>query len=271
MTGASDGIGEAYSYELAKSGFNILLISRTPEKLDKVAVRLREEYKVQTRIVQVDFGTFDNAQAVNEYYAKLDAATADIEVVLLANNAGKAHMNPIHLHTVENCFALVNVNVNSMLFTAKYFLAKFQQRFEATGKRSAIINVASITCTKVVPSLSVYAATKTFNLILSEGMALEYAKSVDVLTVLPSSTKSNMNSGRYLFSVFAEQHAKAVIDQVGWDSKTFGHWEHGLHFNLSQHWLSHYIIESINNKRRLAFLRERDEAKKAEEAAKKPE
>ena len=33
ITGASDGIGEAYAYELAKSGFNIVLVSRTMEKL----------------------------------------------------------------------------------------------------------------------------------------------------------------------------------------------------------------------------------------------
>jgi len=72
VTGASDGIGEAYSYELARAGFNILLISRTPEKLERVALRLREEFKVQTRVVQVDFGTLDTPAAVNEYYAKLD-------------------------------------------------------------------------------------------------------------------------------------------------------------------------------------------------------
>ena len=33
VTGASDGIGEAYCYELAKQGFNIVLVSRTESKL----------------------------------------------------------------------------------------------------------------------------------------------------------------------------------------------------------------------------------------------
>jgi NADP-dependent 3-hydroxy acid dehydrogenase YdfG len=67
----------------------------------------------------------DTPAAVNEYYAKLDLATSDIEVVLLANNAGKAIMDPIHKYTVENCFGLVNVNINAVLFNAKYFLSKF--------------------------------------------------------------------------------------------------------------------------------------------------
>lgn len=51
VTGASDGIGEAYTYELAKRGFNIVLVSRTMDKLERVAARCRDEFKVQTRII----------------------------------------------------------------------------------------------------------------------------------------------------------------------------------------------------------------------------
>lgn len=68
ITGASDGIGEAYCYELAKSGFNIVLVSRTLEKLETVALRLREEYKVRTKIIQFDFATLDNADRVKDLY-----------------------------------------------------------------------------------------------------------------------------------------------------------------------------------------------------------
>ena len=42
VTGGSDGIGEAYAYELAKAGFNIVIVSRTMEKMEKVALNLRE-------------------------------------------------------------------------------------------------------------------------------------------------------------------------------------------------------------------------------------
>jgi len=88
VTGASDGIGEAYTYELAKRGFNIVLVSRTLEKLERVAAKCRDEFKVHTRIVQFDFGTLTNPEAVKELYVKLD--TIDVDVSLLANNAGVA-------------------------------------------------------------------------------------------------------------------------------------------------------------------------------------
>lgn len=51
VTGASDGIGEQYAYELAKSGFNIVIVSRTLEKMEAVAKNLREQYKVQVKLV----------------------------------------------------------------------------------------------------------------------------------------------------------------------------------------------------------------------------
>ena len=124
VTGASDGIGEQYCYELAKSGFNIILVSRTMEKLESVARTLREQYKVQTRIVQFDFASLNSPESVAELYGLLDKH-ADLDVAVLANNAGKAHMNFIHDHAIDMCFNMINVNVNAMLFVARYYLARF--------------------------------------------------------------------------------------------------------------------------------------------------
>ena len=37
VTGATDGIGREFALQLAKAGFNILVVSRTQTKLDVVA------------------------------------------------------------------------------------------------------------------------------------------------------------------------------------------------------------------------------------------
>ena len=55
VTGASDGIGKEYCIELAKSGFDIILMARNKEKLEEVAKELREKHQVQTRIIIYDF------------------------------------------------------------------------------------------------------------------------------------------------------------------------------------------------------------------------
>lgn len=62
-----------------------------------------------------------------------------------------------------------------------------------------------------------YCATKAFNQVFSNGTAVDYPF-VDVLTVCPMSTRSSMNSGIYVGTIEASSHAKAVIDQLGWES-----------------------------------------------------
>ena len=64
ITGSSDGIGKAYAHELAKSGFDVILMARNQEKLDAVAKEIEDKYKVKTKVVIFDFGTLtDEASA----------------------------------------------------------------------------------------------------------------------------------------------------------------------------------------------------------------
>lgn len=46
VTGASDGIGEALCHELASSGLNIIMVSRTESKMQKVKADLENQFKV---------------------------------------------------------------------------------------------------------------------------------------------------------------------------------------------------------------------------------
>ena len=48
--------------ELARRGLNIVLISRTPSKLQDVAAEIEEKYKVKTKIVDIDFTKDQNIQ-----------------------------------------------------------------------------------------------------------------------------------------------------------------------------------------------------------------
>lgn len=77
----------------------------------------------------------------------------------------------------------------------------------ARESRSAIMNVSSVAVYYPGGSLPVYCATKTYNCMLSQCMELAYADKIDVLTVTPANVKTQMNSGRYMFTVTAESHA----------------------------------------------------------------
>lgn len=56
VTGSTDGIGKGYAFELAKKGFNLVLISRTAEKLSVVANEIKEKYaSVEVKTIAFDF------------------------------------------------------------------------------------------------------------------------------------------------------------------------------------------------------------------------
>ena len=152
-------------------------------------------------------------EKVNELYELLDTIQED--VCVLANNAGKAHMNLIHDHSVEMCFNMVNVNINAMMFVARYYLKKFNERWTKDHKKSCVFNVSSVGGLRASGKLSVYCGTKAFNRLFSLGMKKEYEEYVDVLTVMPMSVKSSMNSGRYFGSILASQHARSVVNHLG--------------------------------------------------------
>jgi len=224
VTGASQGIGEQYCYELAKSGFNIILMSRSGEKLDDVATKLRNQYKVETRIVEFNFLELSNVEGVNKLKGELDKITED--VCILVNNAGTARKDVFHLHPPQDFFREFYINDCSQFVMSQYFIPKFLDRYNRLHKHSAIINVSSITGLDVKPQNAVYAATKAFSRALSMGMQRSYPNEIDVMTVLPRSVKTNMNTGGTPFTIRPVTHAKAVIDQLGWEKETVGHWWH---------------------------------------------
>ncbi len=44
VTGSTDGIGKAYAFAFAKKGLNVVLVSRSPYKLQNVAADIESKY-----------------------------------------------------------------------------------------------------------------------------------------------------------------------------------------------------------------------------------
>jgi hypothetical protein len=76
---------------------------------------------------------------------------------------------------------------------------------------------------------------------------------IDSVTVVPAATKSQMNPGTYLFSINAETHANAVIDQLGWTDYTRGHWLHAIQPYIEAIPLIGGCIIRENDRRRRAW------------------
>ena len=55
VTGCTDGIGKAYAQRLAKQGLNVVLISRSADKLKELSDELTKKYSIQTKVISADF------------------------------------------------------------------------------------------------------------------------------------------------------------------------------------------------------------------------
>lgn len=56
VTGSTDGIGKAYAKELANRGFNLVLISRNAERLEKTKSEiLTISSNIQIKLISADF------------------------------------------------------------------------------------------------------------------------------------------------------------------------------------------------------------------------
>ena len=85
ITGATDGIGLGYCEELAKRKFNIVMVSRNPDKLQRTAKELEAANPgVQVRTVVADFQrSFEEG-----FFERIVQEIADLDVSVLVNNIG---------------------------------------------------------------------------------------------------------------------------------------------------------------------------------------
>ncbi len=76
--------------ELASLGFNIVLVSRNKDKLQKVADLIQEEPKKKVLKVQVKTIHFDFAKTilVEDYKRDIVEKVADLDISILINNVG---------------------------------------------------------------------------------------------------------------------------------------------------------------------------------------
>lgn len=89
MTGATDGLGYAFCDQLARSGFNILLVSRSKDKLERVQGELWNKYPNQKfDNILADFTVYHKAVSPLGWFETLASKINEYDVGLFINNAG---------------------------------------------------------------------------------------------------------------------------------------------------------------------------------------
>ena len=254
VTGASDGIGKGFAFELAKRGFKVGLVGRNLEKLDQVGKEIQEMYKVDTKSVVFDF----NVHYTDEKIQELAEAVAVFDKVsLLINNVGMASLDDLHVMSDKDIHKQINVNVVGNTVITKILIPKLLE-----NERSGMVFVGSVSYMGPCPKLAVYSASKNYVHQFALSLDKEYKDKIDVHVSITASVKTNMNSGRYLFTILPDQHAKAVLDKLGIYTVSHGHYMHALGNYFQSKYIEGSIISYINRQRQNAFIEERNKQRK---------
>jgi len=219
VTGATSGIGEAYAHYLAKKGINILLISRSEKKLQKVQNDLEEKYKVEVEYIIHDFSVAD-PKVVTEFRTKLDVKLGDLTsrggVGVLINSVGVANVIPANVHEMnqEEIRQMMYINNDGTMLMMMAVVPHMM--FRKTG---AVISISSGSCTHPSGLLSVYSATKAFGNQLTRSMYYEYKEhGIDFLSITPYYFVSNLfkrDEGTFL-APMPEVIVKSSIKYLGY-------------------------------------------------------
>lgn len=179
VTGASSGIGLEFSRQLAALGLNVALVARRKERLVDLARSLKKDHGIETKVLPTDL-----SQA--GFLADLQKATEDIKIGLLINNAGFGTTGVLLENDLETEIKLLHVNCRAPLILAHAYGKPMKDRGQG-----GILFVSSVVGFTAVPFWSNYAASKAYDLYLSEALAYELKPyGVDVLALCPGTTEA---------------------------------------------------------------------------------
>ncbi|XP_077985323.1 very-long-chain 3-oxoacyl-CoA reductase-like [Glandiceps talaboti] len=247
VTGSTDGIGKAYAEELAKRGLNIVLLSRSRDKLENVAKEIETKYNVKTKIVVVDF------TGGEEIYDVVTKTLEGLQIGVLVNNVGINVSYAEYFLDIPDVDKFISdiiaVNILAVTKMTRIVLPQMVQR-----KKGLIINISSTSAKLPVPLLSVYSATKAYMDFFTRALNVEYqTKGIIMQSVLPALVSTKMSNMRPSFFVpSGSDYARQAVMTVGLESRSDGYITHhlqGLLIGLLPEWLNikamYYFMKDV--------------------------
>lgn len=181
VTGASGGLGHAFSRYLAASNHNLVLTGRRTDVLEELADQLRQEHGIQATTESVDLSDPKATAALTD-----DLAERGIQIETLINNAGFGTIGEVAALDPHRLAGEVAVDCQAVVQLCSTLLPGM-----IAHHRGTIVNVASTASFQPMPGFATYAAAKAFVLSFSRALWHETRSTgVRVTAICPGPTRT---------------------------------------------------------------------------------
>ncbi len=197
ITGATSGIGRELVNCFAKDGYNVILVSRVQEELERIASEVSSVYGIEAIAIASDLMEENAAKELYE-----NVKSRGLKVDILVNDAGQGVYGEFVDTDLERELKIIHLNINSLVVLTKLFLKDMVAN--GSGK---ILQLASVVSKAPSPLMAVYAGTKAFVYNFTQSLINELKDSgVTVTALLPGATDTDF------FNKSGGENAKVVQD-----------------------------------------------------------
>jgi len=174
ITGASSGIGAELARGLAGRGFPLLLVARRRERLDDLAIEVKNGYSVAAEVLPLDLSYSKGRGQLADRLCKEPIAG-------LCNSAGFGTSGVFYTLPLERESEEVTLNALALMELTHAALPGMVER-----GAGAVLNIASIAGFQPTPYMATYSATKAFVQTFSEAVHEElHGTGVSVTCLCP--------------------------------------------------------------------------------------
>ena len=165
VTGAGSGIGRAIAVRFAEEGGKVLCVDQN----EAAVLETRDLIASADGLARAFTADVSDPAQVLEFVLACAAEFGQVDV--LVNNAGVNIPGLLHEVTDEVIDKTLNVNVKGAIYGCRAVLP-----FMLEQGAGSIVNISSVNGLVSEPFLSVYSASKGAVVMLTKGVALDYAK-----------------------------------------------------------------------------------------------
>lgn len=160
ITGASAGLGKEFARQLAEQGYDLLLVARRTDLLEKIKVDYEKEFNIQVEIFSCDLARADELRCLEKKLETME----DLE--FMVNNAGFGRENSIFPNVDPDAEEdMIRLHVVALMRLSRAALIPMCKR-----KKGYLINVSSVAAFLFGPGCVEYNSTKAYVLSFSKSL-----------------------------------------------------------------------------------------------------